>query len=254
MKIIAHRGYSAKYPELTRLAFEKALELPIHGVECDVRLTRDGELVVVHDPIIDRVSDGTGRVSTATLARLRDHNFGTADHPQQVLTLPELLELVTAHPDKHLYIETKHPLRYGRILEEQVVRCLQHASLLDDPRMHFISFSPAAIIRMRHIAPGLDRIHLRRKIERRLNPLDVRPGQPTGLGVSLWRARLRPSLIGRLGLPTYMWTVNNPEDMLWAREQGVDLLATDEPELALRTLGNKGGRVSLTHGQEEQEE
>lgn len=253
MKIIAHRGYSAKYPELTRLAFEKALELPIHGVECDVRLTRDGELVVVHDPIIDRVSDGSGRVSTATLRELRELNFGTEEHPQQVLTLPELLELVTSYEGKHLYIETKHPLRYGRILEEQVVRCLQHASLLDDPRMHFITFSTAAVIRMRKLAPGLDRFHLRRKIEARLNPLDLHPGRPTGLGVSLWRAKLRPNLIGRMGLPTYMWTVNDPEDMLWARDKGVDLMATDEPELALRTLGNPGGRVSLTHGQEEEQ-
>lgn len=237
MKIIAHRGYSAKYPELTPLAFEKALELPVHGVECDVRLTLDGEVVLIHDPVIDRVADGRGRVSNATLARLRDHNFGDERHPQQVLTLPEMLEMVTAHDDKHLYIETKHPMRYGRILEEQVVRALRHASLLDDPRIHLISFSAAAITRMRHIAPGVDRIHLRRKIERWLNPVDTHPGKPTGLGISLWRARRRPDLIGSHGLPTYLWTVNDPDDMLWARARGVDMMATDEPELALRTLG-----------------
>ncbi|AJK69926.1 hypothetical protein B840_11775 [Corynebacterium marinum DSM 44953] len=237
MKIIAHRGYSAKYPELTRLAFEKALELPVHGIECDVRLTLDGEVVLIHDPVIDRVANGRGRVSTATLARLRDHNFGDAEHPQQVLTLPEVLEMVKTHDDKHIYIETKHPMRYGRILEEQVVRALRHASLLDDPRIHVISFSAAAVARMRHLAPGVDRIHLRRKIERWLNPVDTHPGHPTGLGVSLWRARRRPDLIGSHGLPTYLWTVNEPADMLWARDRGVDMMATDEPELALRTLG-----------------
>ena len=236
MEIIAHRGYSAKYPELTPLAFERALELPVHGVECDVRLCRDGEMVVVHDPVIDRVADGSGRLSRMTLPELREYNFGTEEHPQTVLTLHELLEMVAA-TDKHLYIETKHPSCFGPVVEEQVVRVLQHAGLLDDPRIHVITFSAAAVVRMRRLAPHVDRIHLRRRYERWANPVDVHPGRPTGLGLSLWRARRRPDLIGRSGLPTYMWTVNEPGDMLWARDNGVDLMATDEVERALEVLG-----------------
>ncbi|MDO5684015.1 MAG: glycerophosphodiester phosphodiesterase family protein [Propionibacteriaceae bacterium] len=238
MRIVAHRGYSARYPELTRRAFEAALDLPIHGVECDVRLTLDGEVVVIHDPVIDRVADGRGRVSTHTLPRLRDYNFGTADDPQEVLTLGDLLDMVTEHDDKHIYIETKHPMRYGRILEEQVIRCLQHRGLADDPRIHVMSFAASAIVRMHHLAPQIDRIHLRRKIERWLNPVDTHPGSPTGLGLSLARARRNPGLIGRYDVPTYMWTVNKPADMLWARDAGVDIIATDEPELALSVLGS----------------
>lgn len=237
MKIIAHRGYSARFPELTRRAFEAALQLPIHGVECDVRLTLDGEVVVIHDPIIDRVADGSGRVSALTLSRLRDFNFGTALDPQEVLTLGDLLDMVTEYDDKHIYIETKHPMRYGRMLEEQVVQCLRHRGLVDDPRIHLITFAASAVVRMKQIAPQIDRFHLRRKIERWLNPIDTHPGAPTGLGLSLARARSKPELIGKNGLPTYVWTVNNPKDMLWARDAGVDMIATDEPELALRVLG-----------------
>lgn len=236
MEIIAHRGYSAKYPELTPVAFERALELPIHGVECDVRLSKDGEMVVVHDPIIDRVADGRGRVSRMTLEALREYNFGTEEHPQDVLTLLELLDMIRA-TDRHLYIETKHPSRYGPMVEEQVVRVLQHAGMLDDERIHLITFSAAAVVRMRRLAPHVDRFHLRRKYERWANPLDAHPGKPTGLGLSLLRAKMKPSLIGAHGLPTYLWTVNEPEDMLWARDQGIDLMATDEPELALDVLG-----------------
>lgn len=238
-KIIAHRGYSAKYPELTPVAFEKALELPIHGIECDVRLCLDGDVVVLHDPLIDRVADGSGRVSRMTLAALRDHNYGTPEHPQDMLTLPELLEIVKP-TDKHLYIETKHPSRYGPMVEEQVVKTLRHAGMFDDPRIHVISFAGSAIVRMRRLAPHIDRIHLRRKYERWANPMDVHPGHPTGLGLSLLRAKMRPSLIGKHGLPTYMWTVNDPDDMLWAREQGVDMIATDELTLALEVLGESG--------------
>lgn len=58
-----------------------------------------------------------------------------------------------------------------------------------------------------------------------------------GLGLSLARARRNPGLIGRYDVPTYMWTVNEPADMRWARAAGVDIMATDEPELALSVLG-----------------
>ena len=236
MEIIAHRGYSAKYPELTEVAFERALEMPIHGVECDVRLCRDGEMVVVHDPIIDRVADGRGRVSRMRLDALREFNFGTEEMPQSVLTLHELLEMIRP-TDKHLYIETKHPSRYGPMVEEQVVRVLQHAGMLDDERIHLITFSAAAVVRMKRLAPQVDRFHLRRKYERWANPIDAHPGHPTGLGLSLLRAKRRPDLIGKHGLPTSMWTVNEPEDMLWSRDNGVDLMATDEVSLALEVLG-----------------
>lgn len=238
-KIIAHRGYSAKYPELTPVAFEKALALPVHGIECDVRLSLDGEVVVLHDPLIDRVADGSGRVSRMTLAALRDHNYGTSDLPQDMLTLPELLEMVKP-TDKHLYIETKHPSRYGPMVEEQVVRTLRHHGMERDERIHVVSFASSAIVRMRRLAPEIDRIHLRRKYDRWVNPLDVHLGRPTGLGLSLLRAKMHPSLIGRLGLPTYIWTVNDPDDMRWARDQGVDMIATDEVTLALEVLGASG--------------
>lgn len=229
MKVIAHRGLSSLYPELTEIAFAKALELDIHGVETDVRLSRDGTVVCIHDPIIDRVSDGRGRVSELTLRELRRFNFGSPVLRQSVLTLDELLEMLVEYDDKHLYIETKHPVRYARMLEEQVVRRLEYHGLLHDPRIHLISFSAASITRMREIAPHIDRIHLRRRWERHLNPIPNFIGQPTGLGISIDRARKNPELIRKFGLPTYVWTVDNASDILWARKVGVDMLATNVP-------------------------
>ena len=58
----AHRGYSGKYPENTMLAFRKAVEAGADGIELDVQLTRDGEPVIIHDELVDRTTDGTGRV------------------------------------------------------------------------------------------------------------------------------------------------------------------------------------------------
>jgi glycerophosphoryl diester phosphodiesterase len=79
--VVAHRGASAERPEHTRAAYELALSEGADGVECDVRLTRDGHLVCVHDRRVDRTSNGTGLVSEMTLAQLRDLDFGSW-HPR----------------------------------------------------------------------------------------------------------------------------------------------------------------------------
>ena len=215
VKIVTHRGYSGRYPEMTTAAFAAALELPIHGVECDIRLSRDGELVCIHDPIVDRVSDGSGRVSTHTLPQLQELNFGAELDPQQVVPLNDLLDMIAQAPgQRHIYIETKHPLRYGRILEEQLLRTLIY-----------------------QLAPQIDRVYLRRTWTRFLRPLDPSFGHPTALGLSLLRAKMHPDLVGKRGMPTYVFTVDDPEDMQWCRDNRVELMATNEPERALDVLG-----------------
>lgn len=235
MKIVAHRGYSGKYPENSPLAFEKALELPIHGVECDTRLTKDGYVVVNHDRTLDRTSDKGGEIAALDLEDVRRANIGSAEHPQQILLLDELLDMVRA-TDQHIYIETKHPGSYGPMLEEQVILRLKYAKLLDDPRIHIISFSHRAMWRIARLAPELDRIYLRRDWERHFNKPDILLSQPTGLGMSILRGKLQPAAIGAHDLPTYMWTVDRPEDMKWAWANGVDILATNQPETALLAI------------------
>lgn len=232
MKIVAHRGYSGKYPELSPLAFEKALELPIHGIECDIRLSSDGKVVVHHDPTLDRTTNGSGRVSRMPWEELRRLKIGGG---QRMLLLDELLEMLGGKKH-HLYIETKHPSGQGDILEEQMVLRLRYAGLLDDPRIHMISFSHRAIRRMAALAPHVDRIYLRRDWERHFNRPDILLSQPTGLGMSLLRGKLQPDAIGAHGLPTYMWTIDKPEDMKWAWANGVDILATNQPEVALHAI------------------
>lgn len=87
-----HRGASGYAPENTMAAFEKAVEMGADGIELDVQLTKDGELVVIHDETIDRVSDGSGWVKDYTYAKLIKHNFNRT-HPEyehaQIPTLEE---------------------------------------------------------------------------------------------------------------------------------------------------------------------
>ena len=70
--VAAHRGWKSKYPENTMEAFKAALTLDVDQLETDVRITRDGELVLIHDATVDRTTNGSGKVCELTLAELKD--------------------------------------------------------------------------------------------------------------------------------------------------------------------------------------
>ncbi len=235
-KIVAHRGASGLYPELTFAAFDAALRMDIHGIECDVRLTRDGKVVVFHDPMLGRTSDGAGRVSATDYADLRRLNVGTAENPQRIMRLEELLELMQDYPDKHIYIETKHPTRYGPEIDEQTLRLLAYAGLRHSERVHLISFSHRAMRYFTHFAPELETYYLFRLREKKWNRGNCMLSRPYGVGPALSHLRARRQLLGFKGLKTYTWTVNDPKDMLWCRDNGVDVFATDMPHIAVETF------------------
>src|SRR5512132_528166 len=79
---IAHRGHSFAYPENTREAYRKAIELGVEAIECDVNITRDGKLVMMHDSTLDRTTTGTGRVSAATWEEIQQIDAGRKFRPE----------------------------------------------------------------------------------------------------------------------------------------------------------------------------
>lgn len=160
--IYAHRGASARFAEHTRAAYLQAIADGADGVECDLHLTRDQKLVLLHDANLDRTSDGTGPVADRDLAELRSLDFsswkgariphqygGVAD---QLLTLEELLEILReAERPIGLAIELKHPSPYGLKLEEQVLRTLEEhgwdssTSRLGNIAISFMSFDADSV-------------------------------------------------------------------------------------------------------------
>ena len=116
--VAAHRGWSELYPENTMLAFRKALELGVDQLETDVRVTKDGELVCFHDEIVDRTTDGEGRVCDKTLAEIKALDAGSHKGAEfageQIPTFIEFMELVKDHPTLTLDIELKEYPKYGR--------------------------------------------------------------------------------------------------------------------------------------------
>lgn len=102
--VAAHRGWRNKYPENTIEAFKAALTLDVDQLETDVRATKDGELVLIHDATVDRTTNGKGRVCDLTLAELRELDAGNGN---KIPTLIELMELVKDHPTITLDVELK---------------------------------------------------------------------------------------------------------------------------------------------------
>lgn len=109
--VAAHRGSSENYPENTMPAFLAALAAGVDQIETDVRVTKDGELVLIHDATVDRTTNGTGRVCDKTLAELLALDAGAykgeAFRGTKIPTLREFMELVKDHPTMTLDIELK---------------------------------------------------------------------------------------------------------------------------------------------------
>lgn len=109
--VAAHRGWCAKYPENTMAAFRAALELGVDQIETDVRVTKDGELVLIHDATVDRTTNSTGIVFDYTFEEIRQLDAGQGE---KIPTLIELMELVKDHPTVTLDIELKEYPTEGR--------------------------------------------------------------------------------------------------------------------------------------------
>ncbi|MDG3010496.1 glycerophosphodiester phosphodiesterase [Rhodococcus sp. D2-41] len=241
-RVVAHRGASGTLPEHTLAAYEQALREGADGLECDVRLTSDGHLVCTHDRRIDRTSTGTGLVSEHTLDSLSDLDFGSwhpSDdaEPAGVLTLDTLIELVLDHkaPTK-LFIETKHPVRYGGLVESRLLGTLSRYGLATPPsanhaRVVVMSFSAAAVWRVRRSAPLLPTVLLG-EMSRYLGGGAAMTVGATAVGPSIRALHRHPDLVDRAaaaGRATYCWTVDEPDDIRLCRDLGVGWIATNHP-------------------------
>lgn len=254
MFVVAHRGASAHRAEHTLAAYELALRQGADGLECDIRVTRDGHLVCVHDRTVNRTSDGRGVVSGLTMSHLSTLDYGawhdelpaSADElitnpvatpatGRGVLTLDDLIGLVRdVSPDTKLFVETKHPVRYGGLVEAKLVALLARHGLAkpatrDESTVVAMSFSSTAMRRVRADAPHLPTVLLMDR-PRRLPPwADI-----AGPGIHLLRAD--PDLAASWGANVYCWTVDAPEDIELCRRHGVRYLATNSPADTRRVL------------------
>lgn len=101
---IGHRGHSVEYPENTLEAYRKAIELGVEMIECDVNMTRDGVLVMMHDPTLDRTTNGTGRVNQATWEEIQRLDAGSKFNPRfKGARIPSTQEIIRLYREAGIY-------------------------------------------------------------------------------------------------------------------------------------------------------
>ena len=258
--VVAHRGSSGEQPEHTLAAYEAAVAEGADALECDVRLTRDGHLVCVHDRKVNRTSDGRGVVSSLELADLAELDFASwkdrgtgavwaGEEPDgergRVLTLETLLRLVLdCERPVQLHIEAKHPTRYGGFVERALVALLARYGLATpatraSSRVTVMSFAPTSLRRVHALAPALPTVLLMERllVHRRDGSLPPRVGA-VGASVDLLRAHPRyPQRVHERGGRLHVYTVDEPADIDLVLGLGVDAVISNHPRRVLRSLG-----------------
>jgi glycerophosphoryl diester phosphodiesterase len=254
-QVVAHRGASDVAAEHTLGAYVAALDAGAEAFECDVRLTADGHLVCVHDRDLRRTASHRGIVSTLTLDDLNSLDFASWKNPwadlddeapdrdeslDKVLTLRKLLETVADYERPiEIAIETKHPTRYGGLVERRVVEMLRDFGW--DRRgtpARVMSFSFTALQRVQRRAPDLplvmliDKAHHWPMLRRVMGPEWI-------VGPGIGELRDHPGLGQRLvksGRDIHVWTVNTASELQLCLELGVRAVITDRPAYVLKRL------------------
>jgi glycerophosphoryl diester phosphodiesterase len=242
--LFAHRGDSAHAPENTLPSFEQALQKGADGVELDAKLTADGHVIVIHDPIVDRTTDGTGRVASFTLEAIRKLDAGRRFNEKFAGTKIPLLEEVfeVVGKDKMINIELTNYYsvsRDGLVLKvcELIKRHNKQSQIL------FSSFFPSNLKITAQALPETPRglLAMRGVLGLWARSFGFMFGDYQALHPHISSAtREQVQRAHRLKRRVHVWTVNTPEQITQLKEWGVDGIITDDPQMAVRTLGRGG--------------
>lgn len=233
-KVIGHRGAAGHAPENTFAAFDRGLELGVDGLETDIRASRDGELVLVHDATVDRTTDGTGAVADLSWAEQRRLNAAARWSPPVGTHSYGLQRIPRLHEFLHRYGgRTTFRLEIKALgVESRVVGLVRTYRLMD--AVVFTSFQPAAIEAVRRDAPEAQTAYLsgaatfdegaiRTALEAGANEIAPRAALMTPEGVAMAQAA---------GLRIWAWGVRDRETLARAVAAGIGGCTLDHPDWA----------------------
>jgi glycerophosphoryl diester phosphodiesterase len=246
---IAHRGGAALRPENTIAAFDHAISLGVDAIECDVHLSRDGEVVIIHDPTVDRTTDASGPVRALTAAELSRVDagcrFGPADafpYKGRAGGVPLLHDVLERYRSVPIVIEVKgdDPQVAARALA--VIR--EHGA---EARVVIGGFSHIVLSAVRAAWPQLvtsaSSLEARNALTR--SYFQLPPWRPAFQLFQMpfrlrGRRMIRRSFVRaarRGGLPVQAWVVDDPDDMRRLIEWGVTGIITDRPDVGREVIG-----------------
>jgi len=218
---VAHRGASSERPENTLPAFELAIAQHADVVECDVRATSDGALLVLHDATVDRTTSGTGALREMTAAQARALDAGDGE---RIPRLAEVLEL--ARGRVRVNVDLKEPDIVG-----DAVAAVRDADVIDG--VTFISFLPEVWEQLEALTPESPRIHL---IDSAAGLASLVMGdsgsQSVATGVGVPYAIVNEGMVERMhrhGLGVFAWTVDDPDEMRRVIACDVNGVVTNRP-------------------------
>lgn len=238
----AHRGAAGYYPENTMLAFAKALELGATGIETDVQMTKDGQLVLIHDETLQRTAGTAEWVKDLTLDEIKEHEAGSWFHPdyrgERIPALEELLKLVGG-TDTILNLELKTGVVMYPGIEQKVVDAVRRFGLAE--RVIISSFNHYSLVECKKIAPPDIRTGIL-YMEGLYEPWEYakRVGADA---LHAYQYALTPELVAaakQAGIVYHPFTVNDPKVMQALIGAGVAGIITDYPDRLAELLAKQG--------------
>jgi glycerophosphoryl diester phosphodiesterase len=237
-KILGHRGWSAKYPENTCLAFSKALGLGVAGIEFDVQLSKDGVPVIIHDETIDRTTNGTGRVSSFTTHELKKFNAtangqypNSLDH-QSIPTLDEVMGLAYGFNQPVLCnVELKVYQGDGRDVVDEVLRRVPTYTTPNHVLYSSFHHGCLAYLRQRSRDARIGLLFEKKPVDPWQVAKDI-----DACSVNLDYHHATPDLIEAChqhGLQVCVWTVDEPVDIASFIQCRTEIVITNTPDRAM---------------------
>lgn len=252
-RIMAHRGASGVCPENTLVSFNKAIEDGADVLEMDVRLTADLQVVVMHDAMVDRTTDGAGLVSTLSLGEIQELDAGYHFTPDGGITLPfrgkrivvpTFEQVLDAFPQVPINVEIKDN---NPVLVERTKELLEKYRRFQDGNVLVAADSPSLMRLIRRQMPaaitGFSRTEVYSFLTTAwlgLSSLYGWPGQALQIPVKHGLVPVMSTRVikaaHRLNLAVHVWTANTQESIQGLVNLGVDGVFTDFPQLMRRTL------------------
>ncbi len=245
--VVAHRGGSALAPENTLGAFGNAIQLGVDMVECDVHLSKDGEVVVMHDPSVATTTDGSGQIGTLTLAEIKKLNAAAKSSlkewsPQAVPTLAEVLDLAKGKVGIQIEIKlTAGNARYPSI-ERKVLDLINARDMLG--QVILISFDFPTLQEVKKLEPRAKTGALvradwftGRDAAKAVGDAIAATGADYFMPTSAPVTEAHVQAAHASGIKIGVWTVNTTGEMQRYARYGVDAITSDKPDELKQVLG-----------------
>lgn len=238
--IAGHRGIKALYPENTSVSFLAAIEAGVDMIETDLRLTKDGNIVIIHDSTVDRTTHGSGAVSEKSLAEIKQLDAGIKFDPkfkgEQILTLEEFCKLVLPHESLLLNIEIKDD---NKEVVDKAMQCLQRFALTG--RCVFASFLSEMVAYAHNVYGVRTQGFSKQKFHSFTDGINGTYSKMYAVGLGVSEVTVDTvRMFKNMGIRPWAWCPDTEEDVRYCIACGIELMTCNDVGAALKVCRELG--------------